>query len=58
MLLEFLLAIGLTILVSWISWVAFEQPLLKLKDRFCYETGGTRRTERATEAAKLICSSP
>jgi peptidoglycan/LPS O-acetylase OafA/YrhL len=39
LLVEFTLAVGLTILVSWISWIAFEQPLLKLKNRFCYQTG-------------------
>jgi peptidoglycan/LPS O-acetylase OafA/YrhL len=39
LLLEFILAVGLTILVSEISWLAFEQPLLKLKNRFCYQAG-------------------
>jgi peptidoglycan/LPS O-acetylase OafA/YrhL len=38
LLVEFILAVGLTILVSWISWLAFEQPILKLKDRFAYVT--------------------
>jgi len=57
LLLEFVLAVGSTILVSWVSWMAFEQPLLKLKDRFCYEARGTGRAEKSTEAAKLVCSS-
>jgi len=56
LLLEFLLAAGLAILVSWISWVAFEQPLLNLKDRYRYESGGMRREDRATNAAKIVCS--
>ena len=56
LLLEFLLAAGLTILVSWISWVAFEQPLLRLKERFRYESGGRRRKDRAANAGKALCS--
>jgi peptidoglycan/LPS O-acetylase OafA/YrhL len=34
---EFIIAIGATILVSWGSWVFFEHPLVRLKDRFQYE---------------------
>lgn len=34
---ELVLALGLTILVSQISWMFFEQPLIKLKTRFQYE---------------------
>lgn len=34
---ELVLALGLTILASRISWVFFEQPLIKLKSRFQYE---------------------
>lgn len=34
---ELILALGLTILVSQISWMFFEQPLIKLKTRFQYE---------------------
>jgi peptidoglycan/LPS O-acetylase OafA/YrhL len=34
---ELTIALGLTILASWISWVAFEHPLVKLKGRFQYE---------------------
>ena len=56
LLLEFMLAAGLTILVSWISWVAFEQPLLRLKERFRYESGGRRRKDRAANAGKALCS--
>jgi hypothetical protein len=39
LLIDFALAVGLTIIVSWISWIALEQPLLKLKNKFCYQTG-------------------
>ena len=35
---ELVVVLGLTFLVSWISWVAFEHPLVKLKDRFRYES--------------------
>ena len=35
---EFMVAVGLTILVSRVSWIFFEQPILRLKNRFCYES--------------------
>jgi peptidoglycan/LPS O-acetylase OafA/YrhL len=58
LILEFVLAASLTVLASRLSWAAFEQPLLKLKDRFRYESGGMPRKERATEAGKTVCSTP
>jgi peptidoglycan/LPS O-acetylase OafA/YrhL len=56
LLLEFLLAVGLTFLVSCLSWAAFEQPLLKLKDRFEYESGVMRRKKEETGTAKMVCT--
>jgi peptidoglycan/LPS O-acetylase OafA/YrhL len=37
LLIELALALGLTILASRLSWMLFEQPLIKLKTRFQYE---------------------
>jgi peptidoglycan/LPS O-acetylase OafA/YrhL len=40
LIIEFVLALTLTVVVSWFSWVALEHPLVKLKRRFQYEDLG------------------
>jgi peptidoglycan/LPS O-acetylase OafA/YrhL len=42
--LELVLALSLTIIASWISWVAFEHPLIRLKERFQYEDRSALQT--------------
>ena len=45
---DFVLCVGLTVLVSRISWMVLEHPLIKLKDRFQYqEKGESLRDELA-----------
>lgn len=34
---DFALMVGATILAAWLSWVLFENPILKLKEKFEYE---------------------
>jgi peptidoglycan/LPS O-acetylase OafA/YrhL len=41
---ELATVLSLTILASWISWVIFEHPLIKLKDRFQYEDRNQTQT--------------
>jgi len=47
---DLFLCIGATVLLAWMSWVFFEHPLMKLKDRFRYEN----RSQTPSRAIEVL----
>jgi peptidoglycan/LPS O-acetylase OafA/YrhL len=54
---DFVLCIGLTVLVSKISWVAIENPFIQLKDRFKYGVRGRPIPEESVDLRQPVVES-